>query len=704
VAYPSRVERPSILDSAQGRWRAFRDRRRERRKTDAAPKSSGRTWTIAGAIFGAVILAVVLFLTFFDWDYARGPISRYASGRIGRPVAIDGHLRVHLLTWTPTATVGGLRIANPPGRPGDMTNIQQLTVSVKLTPLLRGRVILPLVQANAPKIDLFRDAQGHNNWTFKGKSPGEPTRLPAIRRFEINDGHLRIEDQVRHLTFIGTVASSEVVGERTVQGFRLRGDGALNKEPFRMNLIGGPLLNVDPDRPYPFDADIHAGATTVQAKGQITKPFDLGHFHTTLKVTGPDMADLFPLTGLALPTTPPYSVSGQLIRNDHDYRYEGLNGRVGDSDLHGWLGVKTGRAAHRPLLTGDLHSSVLSFSDLQTVFGGGVSKPKPKVAPVKPRQVQIANRMQAQGLIIPDTPISVDRLRKMDADVKYRAGSIRSKFWPITAGSTHIRLDNALLRLDDLTFTLPQGRMAGELAINARQQTPSVDLDMKMTGARLEQFLPTKFKAGVSGGLVGRAKLHGTGKSMHQAAANADGSFAVVVPHGQIREAFAELMGVDVTKALGLLWSKKQSTVDVRCAVASFQARDGVLSANHLVFDTTPVQVRGGGTIDLRNETLDLKVKGKPKEFRLVRLIVPVRLEGRIRSPKIHIETGTAIGQVGLGAVLGSVLAPLATILPFVDNGLAKDADCAGLMQAAPAPVTAKQVAQVPPGKHPAKH
>ena len=700
MAYPAQVDRPNLLDSLRERLHRRPGRARPQ-VTETTPRRH-RGWVITGIVFSVIALAIILFLAWFDWDNFRGPIARYASGRVGRTVAIDGHLHVKLFTWTPTATVDGLRIANPQGYEGDMTSVQRLVVSVQLKDLLHGKVILPLVQADQPNISLFRLANGTNNWTFKGKSPGEPTRLPAIRRFEINDGHLRISDDVRHLTFVGTVVSSETVGAQTVQGFRLKGDGQLNKEPFLMNLTGGPLLNVDPDRPYPFDADIHAGATTIAAKGQITKPFDLGVFQTSLKVTGPDMADLYPLTGLALPTTPPYTVSGNLTRNGLVYRYEGLNGRVGDSDLHGWVGVATGRPTHRPMLTGDLRSNLLSFSDLQTIFGGGVSKAKPKVAPVKAKQVQIANRLQAQGLIIPDTPINVDRLHKMDADVKYRASSVRSKFWPVTAAGVHVKLDNALLRLDDLTFSLPQGRMAGQMAINARQGTPAFDLDMKMTGARLDPFLPARFKGAVSAALVGRAKLHGVGKSMHQAASTADGSFALVAPSGQMKESMAELMGVDVTKALGLLWSKKQSTVNVRCAVASFQARNGVMTADQLVFDTEPVQVRGGGTVDLRNETLDLKVKGKPKEFRLVRLIVPVRLQGRIRSPQIHPESGTAIGQVGVAAALGTLLAPLATILPFVDNGLAKDANCGALMQDAPAPVTAKQVAQVAPGKHPA--
>jgi AsmA family protein len=710
VAYPVQPDRPSILSQAQQKLRLVWDRAThphhhpepppdeppEQVEMPAEPapartRHRGRGWIIAGAVVGAIIVAILLFLAFFDWNYLRRPVAGFVANRIGRPVAIDGNLRVKLLSWTPSATVEGLRVANPPGRAGDMTNIKKLTVSAKLTPLLRGKLILPLVQADQPKIDLYRDAQGRNNWTFKGKTAGEPTRLPAIRRFEINGGNLRIEDGVRHLKFVGTVNSREVIGDRTVEGFKLVGDGTLNNEAFTMNLTGGPLLNVDPDRPYPFDADVRAGATRVLAKGEITRPFDLGVFQTTLDVTGPDMADLYYLTGLTLPNTPPYKVSGKLTRNDRRYRYTGMSGRVGDSDLHGWVGVTTG--GKRPFLTGDVHSRVLDFKDLFAVIGGGSTKTS--AGPIKASQVKVAQNLRASGRIFPDTPLNVDRLRRMDADVKYRADTIRSEKFPVRKGSVHVRLDNALLRLDDLTFTLTRGQLTGNVAINARQSIPVTDLDMRMTGARLEQFLPARFQDNsVNGAMIGRAKLQGVGRSVHDTASTASGTVGLVVPQGEIRKAFAELLGVNVVKGLGLLLSKNEDKTPIRCAVADFQASNGVLTAQNLVFDTGPVLVSGGGTVDLRNETMALRVKGNPKKFRLVRLNVPIRVEGRLLSPKIKPETGKAIGQIGIGAALGSVLAPLAAILPFVDNGLAKDANCSALIAGTATP--GKQVAQSP--------
>ena len=48
------------------------------------------------------MLLLIIFLLLFQWDWLRGPIAHFASKKIHRDVRIDGHLRVHLLTWTPT--------------------------------------------------------------------------------------------------------------------------------------------------------------------------------------------------------------------------------------------------------------------------------------------------------------------------------------------------------------------------------------------------------------------------------------------------------------------------------------------------------------------------------------------------------------------------------------------------------------------------
>lgn len=164
------------------------------------------------------------------------------------------------------------------------------------------------------------------------------------------------------------------------------------------------------------------------------------------------------------------------------------------------------------------------------------------------------------------------------------------------------------------------------------------------------------------------------------AAANANGAITFVTPDGEVREAFAELSGINVTRGLGLLLSGDDGRVAIDCGVASFNVRNGIAQARTIVFDTENVLIHCEGSVRLRNETLDLQVQGEPNEPRLIRVAAPISNEGRWRSPEIGVEADDAAGQEGVAAVLAALVAPIAGLLPFVDLGLAEDANCAALL------------------------
>ena len=167
---------------------------------------------------------------------------------------------------------------------------------------------------------------------------------------------------------------------------------------------------------------------------------------------------------------------------------------------------------------------------------------------------------------------------------------------------------------------------------------------------------------------------------MHKAASTANGTLALAVPNGQISKLFAEGLGIDASKALGLLLAKNQSDTGVRCAMADFSADNGILTARNVVLDTDPVLARGQGTIDLRTEALNLTLEGRPKSFRLIRLMAPITLTGQLRSPHVGVKAGKAPAQVATAVALAAIASPLAGVLPFIDPGLAKNADCASLL------------------------
>ncbi|WP_337189249.1 AsmA family protein [Phenylobacterium sp.] len=675
---PSLHSRAPAARDLVGRARRRFTRRPDRRPPQAAERPRRRRLAWAGGLLALLAIVIAVLIAVWDWNWFRGPLERTASTRLDRRVTISGDLHVDLFSWRPTATVDGITIANPEwAGTTPMGTIERLRVRIRLVPLLWGKADLRVLAVDRPNFRLLADGQGRQNWDFSPGRQDPPADFPPIQNFVIREGRLEYSDAQRNIRFLGLIEARERLGAGNT-GFQLTGDGTINGQPFRAEVTGGPLVNVERDQPYPFDVDLRAGRTHVTANGAIPRPFDLGRFQMNATIRGPDLADLFPITGVALPNTPPYALRGRLSRAGFLWKVDGLSGRVGDSDLAGVLSVETGR--ERPLLKAELQSRSLDFDDLGAVFGAAPKAGSGETASAE--QAAAARRLVAQQRLFPDTPLDVRRIRAMDADVTYRAASIRDTPIELRAGSVRVRLDDGLLRADPLRLDLPHGRVEGHVTLNARGGTPATALDLRLSNARIESLVPVTFQGSppFEGALVGRARLAGRGDSVRKTFATADGEVVVVAPGGEIRRSVAELMGVNVVKGLGLLLSKDSSTTPIRCGVAHFQARNGVMRADSIVLDTGPVLVTGRGEIDLRSERMDLRVRGQDKSFRLVRVMVPVTAKGPLTAPRVGVEPGPALAQGGVAAALGTMLSPLAAILPFVDPGLAKDANCGALI------------------------
>lgn len=632
----------------------------------------------AGIVIGAFLIAALITLYFLDWNQMRGPIGRYASRHYGREVRIDGNLAVKLFTLQPSIDVAGLYVGNPAwvGRPQG-ARVNHARIEARLLPLLTGRLVLPLVSIDQPQFLLVRDASGRTNWDRNGENPNQPLNLPPIQRFLVNKGQVEIDDAVRKLNFTGTISSQEVQGADPSAAFSLSGDGTLNGRIFRADVKGGPLLNVDASKPYAFTAHVTAGDTDAAIQGRITHPFHLDRFTATARLSGNNLSDLYDLTGLALPQTPPYSLSGSLVRDGAVYRVTNMRGLVGSSDLAGDLTVDASNTI--PLLTGKVASRRLAFSDLGALVGGGAVQ-----APQSP-------------LLLPDTILHTERLRQMNAEVDYKADAIVSRDFPLKGLATHVSVQGGVLVLNPLTFAFTQGKLSGLLKIDARRDVPVTSVDARITDIHAETFIASADKP-IMGTLEARAQLTGSGASVHRAASTASGTVTAVVPQGGMRASVAEWLGVNVISALGLTLSGDTSNTQLRCAVAHFGVQNGVMTAQQFVLDTDPTRVDGRGTIDLRNETLDLRLQGKPKSFQLLRVRAPITVKGALAHPALGIDTGPLVTQGGIGVAL-ALVNPVAAVLAFIDPGLTKDANCAGLLTTAKAqgaPVKASAVANAP--------
>jgi uncharacterized protein involved in outer membrane biogenesis len=642
-------------------------------------------WAGGAALAMTILLGIALSIT--DWNFARGNIESLLSSRLHRDVRIAGPLTASLLSTRPRVHVAGVTIANPEWAGSrNLAEIAQIDIEVSLRALLRGDWVLETLVVDEPVVALIRDRNGRANFDFADSSGAthntnreargdhQAPHLPVVRRLTLRGGRLYVRDEVHKLIFEGQVEASEQLSRRGDEPFRLHGEGALNGEPFTLRFNGGPLANLRMEEPYAFQLKMTAGKTHGSADGVFAQPFDFATVSAMVHIDGENLAHLYYLTGLALPFTPPYRLSGQLQTARQEVAMQGLDGKIGASDLNGDLSVDL--APERPKLMATLHSQSLNLADLSPALGKGVRTDSEGDA-----LDGVAPAPLPPDKLFPTYRFRFDRLRTMDAEVALHAASVQTERTPFQQVSIHLRLDDAVLRLDPVIMTLPQGRLTGAIKIDARAPVARTDLDLHIENVDLAQFrgknTPEPPLAGI---LHARMNIAGTGNSVHDILATADGQAQAVIPHGEVRKAFAELTGVNVARGLGLLLAKDKTRATVRCGVAAMNVHQGNIDVTQMIFDTESILIKGDGHIELDQEKIDLDIAGHSKHLRIGRLRSPITVNGTLRKPTVGIDAGDATKQIGIAAILGALFSPLTAALAFIDPGLAKDANCAALL------------------------
>jgi uncharacterized protein involved in outer membrane biogenesis len=657
-----------------------------------------------GSGLGGLLLLIMLFLAFFDWNYFKPTLARMISEKTGRPTTIAGNLAVHVWSWNPSAEVDGLTMKNPAWAEHDvMFHADRLIVSVSLGRLLRGQLVLPRIELIRPSVDLERDLKGRASWEFgdasgQPKTSAQPAKIPTIRRLLIEDGTVRVTDRIRKLSLDGSLNAADEAANQSA-GFTLKCSGTLNAKPFYAQIHGGPLVNLDPDHPYDLAAHLTAADITVDAHASFPKPFDLAAYRVKFSVSGSDLADIYYLTGLALPNTPPYQLAADVRHTGTEFRLEDFKGRLGSSDLEGELQVQT--SGKRPKLSAKLHSDSLNMVDLAPTLGHPASSPASSLQTPAPsggttpplsggsrlpphRSSKAPPPMQPAppaDHLFSDADLQVERVRGMDADVTYHANSVVAPKLPMKQVDFHLQLHDGVLQMDPLSFVLDAGKFSGSVKIDAHEEVPETTIDMGIDDVDLGQFKSASAKQPpLDGALVGRLKIHGFGTSVHKLASSADGTFSVALPQGQMNNALAELTGINVINGLGLLLSEKQKDTEIRCGIVDFQAQKGMLDSKSVFIDTTNVLITGRGDVDLKDEKLDLTLQGDPKKIRLLRLRSPITLRGTLLHPVVGVKADRLIAQAGIAVALGTLLTPAAAALALIDPGLAKNKDCSAVM------------------------
>jgi len=405
--------------------------------------------------------------------------------------------------------------------------------------------------------------------------------------------------------------------------------------------IGHPGLDPTKLRPLPIDVRVTAADAVLTLKGRVDSAATLSGLALDVGLSIPALADLSPLAGQALPALRAIELQGRVVdaqgglRNGASVR--GIRLRLPDADMAGDIAVTL---SGKPSVTATLTSQRVDADALLALLrrdGASAS-----VTPATPAPTQAPRRGER---LIPDTKLPFDQMRTVNADIRLTLGALRLAKADYKAIEAHLMIRDGHLRLDPFTASAPEGRVAGTLTIDATDATPRVHMTANAPSLALGPLLAAAGTRPIAHGQIElRADLSGTGETPAAIAASLGGNASLAMAGGTLdTNALGGTLGT-LAKDLAVLdlMGRGGGVADIRCLAIRFDAQAGIARSRALLLSSSLVTADGGGSINLRNETLDLALRPQGRvggtAFR-----VPVKIGGPLRAPSVKVDaTGAA--------------------------------------------------------------
>ncbi|WP_328805720.1 AsmA family protein [Sabulicella rubraurantiaca] len=623
------------------------------------------------------VILVLLLVAFWSWDWFVPLAERQASAALGRPVTI-AHLHVRL-GRTIVVTAEDVRIANPPGFPTEVpfAKADRLVAHVDLAASWRqGTLVLPELALQKPVVEAIARDDRTNNYTFTRSASdaggSSPLRLGILR---IVDGaahvvlpHLQADLQLAVNTRDEASPAPRIAAEIS---------GTYANLPITGQALGGAIMALQEDRPWPITLQLANGPTQLSLEGTLRDPLALAGADLRLNLQGPDMALLEKLTGVPTPPTTNYEVTGRLDYAEGRFRFTEIVGRVGQSDISGHITV--GQAGERTDVEGALHSRRVDLADLGGLIG---EEPGRRSTPGQsPEQRRAQERNQAQPRVLPDEPFNLPKLQSNDVQISYRADSIIGRNIPFDSMRAELEVKEGVVHLRPIALGVGRGQISGNVILTPVEgDRMRAQADLRFERLDLSRLMQATRTFEGAGTMSGRARIEGVGNSFASILGSGNGSLTLGMSGGNLSALLVDLSGLRLANALVSALGMPERT-PVQCFVGDLALQRGVFNLRTVLLDTEDVLISATGSVNLARERLEVRLRSDSKSFTIGALPTSLLITGTFRNPSVGPELGELAARGGAAAALGALLAPVAGLLPTIQFGIGEDNRCEAMVR-----------------------
>ncbi len=237
-----------------------------------------------------------------------------------------------------------------------------------------------------------------------------------------------------------------------------------------------------------------------------------------------------------------------------------------------------------------------------------------------------------------DRLLSARFLRRFDADVDVQVDELRAGADRLADARIRFKLHEGRLNLDPVVVNLPGGSLRMSLAYDLKE--PEIDFAMSAAIERFDYGIIAR-RLGRGDNMQGlfsmKVQLQGRAPSLDTMLLGAHGALDIAVWPRELRSGVFNLWTVNlVLNVLPLI--DPGSSTGVNCVIGRFDLKDGIVTDDALLIDTTSVRIRGAGQANLRTEALDFVFRPRAKGFAVFRLQNPLRVTGTLFDQRIGLD------------------------------------------------------------------
>ena len=619
-------------------------------------------------VFLAVLLVLIVaagILLTLDVNQYKGDLVEIVKENTGRDFKIKGDLKL-ALSLIPTIAVDGVSFGNAAwGSRPDMVKVGRFEARVAVMPLFSGNIKVTRLILHDSEIFLETGKNGVGNWVLRtrgaevkpkgakaGKDKAASAKLPVfdIGKIEIKNAKLTYKNGRTGKTY--TVAVPTLTSEPADGGafMHVKLDVVYDEFPVKVDGKFGLLQQLIEDKPYPVNAAVVAGKTTLQVQGKIEHPAGLKGISLAVNFKARDLKDFGRFIKGELPGITPLSLTGVLTDEKGVYNLKSLNAGIGNSDLSGEASVALG--GKRPFIRARLDSKRIDITPLQK-----------EKAQKKRKKVFPATKLPTGFLLVADT------------DIKAQAGEVLLKGMALKDVSLSLKLADGHMTLSPLEAGVAGGRLAADLELSAVKGVVQINADVKikqLVPSRLPKFRDRKIiEDGKTDIFI---KGAGEGRSAADILAGFNGQLLVQIGKGKLQNSMVNFAGADLLMTtLSKLnpLSGQEKVTELQCGVINFSIENGMARTDKgIAFETDKMAAVGSGTINLKTEELDLGVRPYPRKgigINAGKFTQMARLGGTLAEPKTKFDTvaalktaastGAAVATLGLSLLAEGIFA-----------------------------------------------